>query len=168
MTANLNPATEAQKLLNAVWKEGFPVDPITIAMRIGVQVRGAELPDNISGALLKQPGHDPIILLHHSDSTNRKRFTCAHELGHYVARIESANLEENLDITAYEYVDLRGSLAANGTDPDEMFANAFAANLLMPATEVNRVKSASIFEMSQYFGVSNEAMMYRLKKLGIA
>jgi hypothetical protein len=43
MTANLNPATEAQKLLNAVWKEGFPVDPITIAMRIGVQVRGAEL-----------------------------------------------------------------------------------------------------------------------------
>jgi Zn-dependent peptidase ImmA (M78 family) len=84
----------------------------------------------------------------------------AHEIGHYVKR--SAGPED------YEYVDRRDTLSSRGSDPDEVYANAFAANLLMPKDEVERFKSRTPLELAHYFGVSPEAMSYRLANLGIA
>lgn len=40
----------------------------------------------------------------------------------------------------YEYIDLRGDHSSTGQNADEVFANQFAANLLMPADEVRRLK----------------------------
>ena len=160
-----DPEREAQRVLNTVWQnEGFPVDPVTICQRIGVQVVDTELPDEVSGALIKEQEKDPVIALHRYDHNNRKRFSCSHELGHYIRRIES-----NDDSPAYEYVDFRGPSASNGTDPEEIFANQFAAHLLMPTDvvrELNRTNK-SHFEMAIFFGVSPEAMKHRLKNLGL-
>ncbi len=74
--------------------------------------------------LVKRRGEDPEIYVHASDSLNRQRFTCAHELGHYVKRSAMGDEE-------WEYVEHRALLASQGTDPEEVYANKFAAGLLM-------------------------------------
>jgi Zn-dependent peptidase ImmA (M78 family) len=116
----------------------------------------------VSGAIVKKPGDDPQILLNRADHPNRQRFTAAHELGHYVHRAED-------EPEGYEYIDFRGPLAGEGSDPKERFANAFAASLLMPEAEVRtRAKRArSIVELAYEFRVSQEAMTLRLKNLDV-
>lgn len=163
---SLDPKIEATKVFDAFWSNHeFPVDPVSIAQQMGLQVLDTDLPPSVSGALIKEVGKDPIIALHHNDHSNRKRFTCAHELGHYVSRIES----EDDETVEYEYVDLRGLSAAAGSDPDEIFANKFAANLLMPEIMIKKLLKSgkNHFDISLYFGVSNEALKHRLKSLGL-
>jgi len=159
----MNPETAAEKIRTTFWEnERFPVDPVTIARKLGVEVLETELPDQISGALLKEVGQDPKIIVHYADHNNRKRFSCAHELGHYVSKVES-----NDESTQYEYIDFRSPISSNGTEPEEVFANRFAACLLMPKhimKALNKKKKYHV-EIAAYLGVSNEAVKHRLKNL---
>jgi Zn-dependent peptidase ImmA (M78 family) len=159
---NHDPAQDAQRLLGDVWGHDLPVDPVRIAGSLGIRVIRATLDADMSGALVKELGKDPVILLNAGDSPNRQRFTCAHELGHYVKRKDSPE--------AYEYVDRRDSLTATGRDPEEIYANGFAAALLMPPTAVARLadEGLSDVQMALRFDVSLEAMRWRLVKLGYA
>ena len=162
---NPSPKLSAESITNTFWpSERFPVDPVTIARKLGLQVLDTILPGDVSGALIKEPGKDPVIAIHHSDSDNRKRFSCAHELGHYILRLETNKLE-----SVYEYIDFRNAASGNGCDEEEIFANNFAANLLMPEKSVRELHKLqkSHYGMAQYFGVSNEAMNYRLNNLGL-
>ncbi|WP_125721147.1 ImmA/IrrE family metallo-endopeptidase [Pseudoalteromonas rubra] len=159
----LDPRNEAQKVLKRLWCDSqFPVDPVTICKSLGLDVVEMALPDKVSGALIKEAGADPVIVLHQDDHLNRKRFSCAHELGHYISRIESDNTDKE-----YEYIDLRGPTASTGEDEEEVFANQFAANLLMPNEEVKKLhrKKMAHFEMALHFGVSVEALKYKLNAL---
>lgn len=160
MLLSRNPVQEADRLRASAWGSTFPVDPVQIARRLGIDVRQAPLSPSVSGALVKRLGEDPAILLNANDHPNRQRFTCAHELGHFVTR------EDEPDV--YEYVDLRDTVFSSaGTGPDEVFANAFAANLLMPQDEVARLEEQGYTptRMALYFGVSQDAMGFRLKNL---
>jgi Zn-dependent peptidase ImmA (M78 family) len=159
----------ARDLLRTAWSSNepaafpVPVDPIKIARQLGIDVYEARLrDDNVAGMIIKDAGRDPEIYLNVSDSPNRKRFSCAHELGHYVKHAGD-------DGDEFEYVDYRNRLSSQGTDPDEMFANSFAAELLMPenvvryhSQEFGRAALASIFE------VSLEAMGHRMRNLGLS
>lgn len=160
---------EAERMLATVWAKGsptvpFPVDPVRIAHRLGVDVYERPLDPNVSGAIVKEPDRDPTILLNQSDSPSRQRFTCAHELGHFVRRSAAPD-----DSNVFEYVDFRGPLATAGLDDEEMFANAFAANLLMPEAIVREKFRAgkSPVELAFELGVSTDAMTVRLKTLGL-
>lgn len=158
-----NANAAASDLLERAWVgKSFPVDPVVIAKRLGLDVIVARLPDRLAGALIKEADKDPVILLSETDSKNRKRFTCAHELGHYVYRQENGN-------GTYEYLDLRGEHSSTGLDPEEVFANQFAAALLMPEHEVRSLaaqgKSRAV--MAMYFGVSDDAMRIRMKTLHV-
>lgn len=158
----MEPQIAASRLLESVWGDRpFPVDPIWIARQLGIDVIEADLPGDVSGAIIKDKGKDPLIALSSSDSKNRKRFSCAHEIGHYAYRM--SNGEEH-----YEYVDLRDRNAQSGTDPEEIYANQFAAELLMPQDEVRRLHKQKLpaFLMAQHFGVSDDAMRFRLMNLG--
>jgi Zn-dependent peptidase ImmA (M78 family) len=158
-------AQDAENILATVWRKGIPVDPVRIARLLGIDVLDAQLARNVSGAIVKKPGRDPQILLNAKDSVNRKRFTCAHEIGHFVSHSDSQDSED------YEYTDLRGPLAASGQNPEEIYANNFAACLLMPETEVRRLsadKRHDVLDLALRFGVSPEAMQYRLKNLHLA
>jgi Zn-dependent peptidase ImmA (M78 family) len=153
----------ADKLREEIWgDEGFPVDPVTIANKLGIKVIVTRLPDEVSGALIKEEGKDAIIVGHFEDSDNRKRFTYAHELGHYVYRFQQKNNSDQ-----YEYIDLRDQCSSFGTQEEEVFANQFAANLLMPTQEVGKLhrQGKSIISMAMYFGVSTESVAFRLKNL---
>lgn len=157
-----NAAAEAENILAAFWgSDRFPVDPIRIAKMMGVDVKEGVLPDEVSAGLLKKPGHDPVIILEARDSKVRRRFSCAHELGHFVDRFGEDE---------YEYVDLRGTLAKAGSDPREIFANRFAACLLMPEDAVRKLDKdrTSVWKMAKHFGVSSEAMGYRLQALNLS
>jgi Zn-dependent peptidase ImmA (M78 family) len=154
-------ANDAAKLLKAAWSGSIPVDPVAIAREAGLRVLDAELDEKTLGALVKNPGEDPVILLNRDDSPNRRRFTCAHELGHFVRR--SVETEE------YTTVDLRNPLSSAGVDPEEIYANEFAASLLMPEDEVKSLAEAGLddLEMAIRFKVSREAMQNRRDNLGL-
>lgn len=155
-------AKDAAKLLKAVWGRAIPVDPVAIARAAGLRVLDASLDENTLGALVKQPGQDPTIIINESDSDNRKRFTCAHELGHFVRRSEEA--EE------YETIDLRNALSATGLDQEEIYANEFAACLLMPEDDVRRFVAMGLddLEMAIRFKVSREALQFRMANLSLS
>lgn len=155
----MEAAEDAAKLLKAAWSGAIPIDPVAIARTAGLRVLEAELNEETLGALVKSAGQDPVILLNQADSENRRRFTCAHELGHYVRRSEEDE--------QYSTVDLRDSLSSTGTDPEEIYANEFAASLLMPEDEIRRFVEAGMsdLEMAIRFKVSREAVQHRLANL---
>jgi Zn-dependent peptidase ImmA (M78 family) len=157
-----NAALAANELLDECWDGILPIDPVRMAKSLGVEVLDVFLKDTVSGALVKKPERDPSILLNANDSKNRKRFTCAHELGHYVRRADAP--------TQYEYVDYRDQRSSTGTDEEERFANSFAASLLMPKWIVKTFHDQDLpaFRMAKKFGVSPEAMHYRLENLGLS
>lgn len=157
-----DPERDANKVLDTMWGESLPVDPVQIAKRVGLKVFVTPLEPRISGAIVKEPGEDVTILLSADDSKNRQRFTCAHELGHYICR-------GAFDDDEFSYVDYRGDLAAAGTDKDEIYANQFAAALLMPADILKSLRHSGLepFQLADRFGVSLEAMNFRLRNLGI-
>ena len=158
-----SPEKAARGILDQFWGDRLaPVDPVTISRQMGLDVQQAQLPDEISGALFKSAGKDPVIYIEERDSRSRRRFTCAHELGHYVYRSDHGEDE-------YEWVDLRGSLSAEGSSPEEIFANTFAASLLMPKDPVQKIydKKMPIAVLAAHFGVSAEAISYRLAALGL-
>jgi Zn-dependent peptidase ImmA (M78 family) len=156
---------DAARILAQYWGDpkNIPIDPVVIARKLGIEVLNATLDANVFGALVKRSGDSPKILLNIADSPNRKRFSCAHEIGHYVKRRDS-------DPDTYEYVDLRDVLSSTGLNPDEIYANSFGACLLMPESEVRRLwnEGLSPIQMTVRFDVSREAMDYRLKNLGLA
>jgi Zn-dependent peptidase ImmA (M78 family) len=172
----MNPENDARQILGTVWAPHasdasipLPVNPFAIAQRLGIKAFTAGLDDGISGILVKRVGQDAEIYVHASDSPNRQRFTCAHELGHYVRR--SAAGDE-----AWEYVEHRNLLAAQGTDSEEIYANKFAASLLMPQEAVRKLYAELTKErgtappaaaLSFEFGVSADAMQFRLVNLGL-
>jgi Zn-dependent peptidase ImmA (M78 family) len=153
---------DAEAILRTVWRANwFPVDPVRIARALGMTVLDSPLPDDVAGTIVKENGKDPLVLLNADDHPNRKRFTLAHELGHFVRRTDEG---------AFGYVDRRDTLSATGTDPEEVYANAFAANLLMPESEVHRLhreEHASDLELALRFGVSREAARIRLANLSL-
>jgi len=162
---------DAQRVLEQAWLDDgaggivLPVDPFYIARKFGVKVYLAELGEGVSGTLVKRGWYDdPEITLNSRDSRVRQRFTCAHELGHFVKRSSTED-------SVWEYVDRRDSLASQGTDEDEIYANRFAANLLMPTPFVVELRKeygpVSPVSLAYEFGVSADAMSYRLADLGL-
>jgi Zn-dependent peptidase ImmA (M78 family) len=171
MTSRTHAEKAAADLLRATWiTEGgdlqactLPVDPFHIAQRLGLKVFKQILDVDVSGMLAKRPGCDPEVYINAMDSANRQRFSCAHEIGHYSKRVTGR------DDDSWGYIDRRGPSASQGTDPEEIYANQFAAALLMPKAQV--VKLHGTLEpaaMAVAFEVSVGAMKFRLDNLGLS
>ena len=159
-----NPEAEANRILQTIWKDkGFPVDPIAIAKAMGIQVQRASFKDpKVDGAVVHYHG-ETTIYANPKQSKTRMRFTVAHELGHVIDK-QLSNGEE------YGYIDFRKNLPSMEIkSPAEIFANQFAAALLMPekAVRANASFLDKISEMAEYFGVSRKAMEYRLLNLQV-
>lgn len=161
--------TAADEVLRAISSDWLlPIDPHAIAERFGIRVIQVSTSSNVAGGLLKKTDTPPVIFINKDDPANRQRFTVAHEIGHYYRHF--------IDKHVFEYMDYRDQLSSSGTDPDEIFANQFAANLLMPEEqlrqEVDKISAtlrnnALIINLAGSFGVSVDAMSIRLKALGI-
>ncbi|AQZ65609.1 Transcriptional regulator, TetR family [[Actinomadura] parvosata subsp. kistnae] len=88
----------------------------------GVDVRIHRLPDGFDG-LSWSDGDTSLIVVGTSEIPARQRFTIAHELGHLLARDDQGL---HLDVNLHD--------AEHRRKPTERRANAFAAELLLPAT----------------------------------
>jgi Zn-dependent peptidase ImmA (M78 family) len=142
------------------WQQGsIPVDPVTIAREMGIQVFSAQLGDDVYGMIA---GSDSGVEIY-VDQDNpevRQRFTIAHEIGHFVANASSFNGDVN-------FVERRSDSGA-GT-ADEIHANEFAASLLMPEARVREAQTSAqdVFRLAHMFDVSVPAMRWRLRHLGL-
>jgi Zn-dependent peptidase ImmA (M78 family) len=128
----------------------------------------------VSGALFRK---DKVvaIAINARQSPKRKRFTIAHELAHYLLGHKD---EDHID---WEFTVIRrDGKSSEATDVQEIEANAFAANLLMPKMfvfrDVERFKNYSgeveINEAARQFlamkyEVSELALNFRLTNLGL-
>lgn len=157
------PALDAYALLdtkvaNSDGSYPLPISPFDIANSMGVKVFSADLPSGHSG-FTQWKGRNPEIYINRRDSLNRQRFTCAHELGH---------IQEAINLNAFNGAD-RDIMASQGISPSEVYANRYAAAMLMPAEAVRLFhgEGMSISQLAVKFKVSTAAMEWRLKNLGI-
>lgn len=108
-----------------------------------------------SGCLWKN-NDEWTIVINARQAPQRKLFTLAHELGHYFLH---SHIKTQFSCSFF---------SATPTPRLEQEANRFAAELLMPTEQVLRwgEKDGSATRAARYFGVSEEAMQYRLHSLG--
>ena len=167
MTLTIQDAVKHARSIRAgYWAEGvFPVDVDSIATLMDLVVLEADFQDNISGMIKREEVRGqckPVIFVNQNHHLNRQRFTIAHELGHYVKR-----KAEGRDLG--QYVDHRDIDSSLGANDDERWANAFAAELLMPVDDFRRSAKANNdpFYLSGRYQVSEEAVRVRARVLKV-
>jgi hypothetical protein len=102
------------------------------------------------------------IVLRNDETQARRRFTLAHEVGHWVCHVLEGRVAP-----AY----CRSEDVAPGAERTlEREANLFAAELLMPEAAVRAASTdePQIEQVATRFAVSAEAMHWRLYNLGLA
>lgn len=160
--------------LIAGYYQGYMLDLDRICAREGITLYQAKFEnDNMSGALSRDDGQWSIVV-NEDHSPRRRRFTIAHELGHYFA-IQNGSisaqeyLEDNNDVIRDYYVLNRTTDVHDDIYDTERQANMIAAEVLMPEEMVRALidEKKNLREMAGMFGVSESAMSYRLEGLGI-
>ncbi|NDV63361.1 ImmA/IrrE family metallo-endopeptidase [Puniceicoccales bacterium CK1056] len=154
------------EILSSLKSDGIPIDPIKVAREHGISVKNAKFyRDDISGMISKKDD-EVLILVNVDEPPYRKRFTIAHELGHYFLHLDEQN----------EFVDTSINLFRDSSNGEggpvrakEIEANKFAAELLMPESKVSALYKdvKSISDLARIFNVSEDAMSIRIARLGL-
>lgn len=172
-------AAELLEQYNLTSLSTMPLDVTKLAESCGVDVFNADLDaEGLDGFVLVSPGGSRAeITINATQSLNRRRFTCAHELGHVMqeraagppAEVGYVDDDESLADSKKASKEHRDEHSRSGTSPKELYANGFAAALLMPEKLVRNLHDDfGVREMARFFRVSEAAMEYRLKNLGLA
>lgn len=163
--------------VDSVFKEtgliSTPVQVVAMAHFYGFSVYESELDENTSGMIvvndkpIKNFDTNRIIVVNSDHASTRKRFTIAHELGHYILK--------NRPQKCYAHRDSNENYSQEEKD-----ANSFASALLMPEDDVrkyvNSYKGVAADDdidfvltlmVARKYDVSERAAEVRLKKLGI-
>ena len=156
VVGSVEEAERAAQALREAWELG--VDPIFNLSELledrGIKILEANLPSQVDGwtALVRRSDDArlPVIIIRADAWSERKRFTLAHELGHYVLQVGDKKLAEAV-------------------------ANRFAGAFMMPAEaiwrEVGRrrhtLSMPELMALKKLFGMSIQAIAYRCKDLGI-
>lgn len=134
---------------------GALVDSIETTLGLDVLVE-PHVGDALSGAAITDPSF-PLLFVNSSHAVPRSLFTLAHELGHVLARHNGGGMTLDRELA--------------GSTEEERVANAFAANFLMPASEIHRAieefgrSGLTLVVLSHRLGVSFESLIYRLHNL---
>lgn len=127
-----------------------PVNILEIAEKVELGVYECSLTENVSGMLDRL---ERKVYIEKTESVRRKRFTCAHEVGHFL-------LHDYHDVVL---------LRSSRTDEIEREANSMAAEILMPRYFVKKFlkeKSANPNDLADAFQVSEQAAAYRISNVG--
>lgn len=161
-------ASEEYELINQ-YTSMCPVNVQGLISALGIQYREAFLADNISGMLERSQGGGYTITVNAGHPVTRKRFTAAHELGHYInhRHLVGDGVDDN---KAYRSTDEGKYHNTNIGPVEETEANKFAATVLMPRSLVVREYNANNnpADLARAFGVSEMSMKWRLVNLRLA
>lgn len=158
--------TKASHLLNHLKITSLPINVEKICEDLGISITLSDFREIeathkhvISGAIITS-NDSKKIFVNIIDPPVRRRFTIAHELGHYFLH---HNHEESVEITT---VSFRGK-----SNSAEREADLFAAELLMPENMVRERHSKMalplLWVLADNFNVSRIAMKKRLNSLGL-
>jgi len=165
--------SKIQKLVSELLDEFEVAEPPVPVRRIA-RGRGARIfqegqEGDLSGFLFRRGG-EIIIGVNTRQAPVRQRFTIAHELGHLMLH----GLDE-LHVDHGFTVRLRSDVSSLGLDEDEMEANRFAAELLIPTrllkkdlegAELDLTEDETLRFLAKRYGVSAQALAIRLTGLG--
>jgi len=139
-----------------------------IARHFGVDVREEAFPDDISGALHRGPER-AVIAVNSTHHQHRRRFTIAHELGHFLLHHDAPSYYDQAQQVGLHF---RARVTGTTWDPKEVEANRFAAELLMPRrlllARVGDSVGVDAAQLAAEFNVSTQAMTSRLAELRFA
>lgn len=173
MRKSLRPVREARSVLEYAGVRKAPVDVFKLALAYA-DVLEKQLPDSISGMLVPIPEakrnkkHAIVVNAEHPEV--RKRFTVAHELGHLLLHdYQTPHADTGFKIR------FRANREYDGTIAEEIEANQFAAELLMPASMIlERVHELdleyadgddnALKELALEFNVSLRALQIRVSE----
>ena len=143
----------------------IPVDVVKIAKLNDIAVYEGDLEKSVSGAIRYNKEKENFeILVNKNDTRERKRFTIAHEIGHFFLHKEILmNDEIHIDIM-YRMPNEDEEQKKRERDVDY-----FAGALLMNKTLLTKMynESNTITELAKIFDVSVSAMTVRLDILGL-
>jgi Zn-dependent peptidase ImmA (M78 family) len=129
-----------------------PVEAIAEDL-LGLYVEEVDL-NGVSGLLYPA---ERLIQVNANDAPTRRRFTLAHELGHWVCQVQEGR--------GAPVMCRAEDVAPGAARAIEREANIFAAELLMPEPAVRA--AAEIPHPADRFGVSSEAMRWRRYAFGL-
>lgn len=168
-----------EKVAELLDKHGISRVPIPverIAEAEGIPVVEMPFKSDVSGALIRSHGTSGIAV-NAAQHPNRKRFTIAHELAHYLFDHKDQN-EDHID---WKFTIIRrDGKSSEASDVQEIEANAFAACLLMPVqflrADLNdqvgfsgeaELDDSQLQALARKYRVSEMALRYRLANLGL-
>ena len=150
----------------------IPIDPLLLAQREGIAVHNARFNEGRTNdgrlvGMIARHDDEVLILADEYALPLRKRYTIAHELGHYVLHLPGDGELVDSEVDLFR----RSPRSDQTLTPEqrrEVQANQFAAALLMPRSEVGRywAEGHSIETLARAFLVSDEAMGERIAALG--
>lgn len=163
--------TEARRVRDLVGAGQVPVPVEEIAGQLGATVVYEPMDRSVSGMLIRD-GSNVVIGVNAGHSAVRQRFSIAHEIGHLVLHRGRPMVLDHVRLN------LRDERSSTATDSEEIQANAFAAELLMPADVVLEAlrglgheragsEASIVSDLAHHLDVSEQAMEYRLVNLGV-
>lgn len=159
-----NIEIEARKLLSKYEVSEVPVPVEDIAKNMGIKISYAPS-DEYSGMLIRKEGEQALMGVNSNEPKTRMRFTIAHEIAHFI-----------FDKKTAVSIDYRNNGSSLDKPLEEKRADLFAANLLMPRKKLQldvekisqeNITKDKIADLARQYGVSSEAMMYRLANLNL-
>lgn len=158
---------KAREVLAEIEAE-VPVDVKSVAESLDLSIVEQDLEGSVSAMLVVKDGHG-VIGVNANHHPNRRRFSVAHEIGHYLLHRDSASV-----FVDAAPVFFRDNTSSAGTKQQEIEANAFAAELLIPGTilreqvkhqAVDLYDDAAVHRLAREFGVSAQALTIKLVRL---
>lgn len=162
---------KAIELLDSCSVTTAPIAVEEIAAKLNAVIRHEPFPGELSGMVHRRPDGTAVIGVNSLHPQTRKRFTIAHEIAHLVL-----HEGEEFHIDDKYLIGLRNDLSSTASDDNEIEANQFAAELLMPkkilfvdlANMTDELEpEEAIRQIAAKYMVSVQAMTIRLHSLGI-
>lgn len=145
----------------------LPVDIVGLIEALGIDYIEQPMRPGSSGRI---DYNDPfcIITVNSDEGPQRRRFTAAHELGHYLLHRDMIDGIGHLD-RLYSDGGMNNPYAPL-SPAHEVQANQFAADLLMPKGKLRNAfdpDTDNVLELANMCQVSVAAMKIRLKTIGV-